>query len=100
MNWSQRQVQYTVSEPKVTPQKRPGRPIVVCQQDVDTIVDFVTSTISGRQMTWSRIPKALGMTYITTTRQVFDILRRAEFSRYVARKKLHISETNRQKRLT
>lgn len=98
MNCSQRQMQYTVSESKVTLTKRAERSIVVCQQDVNTIVDFVTSTKTGRQMAWSRIPIALSMTYITT-RQIFGILRRAGFSRYVARKKPPISEINRQKRL-
>ncbi len=91
---TQRQVQYTVNEPKTTPTKHTGRPVCASPEDVKTIVDFVTASKSHRQMPWSRIPKALNMGHIST-RQVTDILRRAGFSRYVARKKPPMSETNR-----
>lgn len=96
---TQHQIQYMLTHTKqFTLRKRPERSVTTNQKDINQIVDFVQFSKTTRQMTWSRIPFALNMLWITT-RKMFDILRRAEFQRYVTRAKPFISETNRQKRL-
>ena len=94
---TQRQIQYSVNESNFTFKKRPGRPSQIDQFSVDMILDFVTANKANRQLPWSRIASFVNASWLTT-RQISDILRWAEYFRYVARKKPPISETNKTKR--
>ena len=91
-----RQIQYALHH-RVTPQKRPGRPSVLTQEEVAEIIDWVCALKGNRRTPWAKIPDILELNVGYCA--VRTALRNAGFSRRVARRKPPLSERNRQLRL-
>jgi transposase len=96
LNITRRQVQYAQNHPS-TPSKRSGRRSKLTEQEVEHIIQWVCASSSNRRCPWERIPQKLGLD--TSYYTVRYALRKAGFSRRLARRKPPISEKNRQTRL-
>jgi len=91
-----RQIQYAIHH-QLTPQKRPGRPSILTQEEVAEIIDWVCALKGNRRTPWAKIPIILELD--VSYYAVRTALRKAGFSRRVARHKPPISERNRLVRL-
>ena len=91
-----RQIQYAVRH-RLTPKKKSGRPRVLTQEEIDTLIAWICTTKANRRTAWAKIPMILKL---NVTRSVIrTALRNAGYARRVARRKPPISERNRIARL-
>jgi transposase len=93
---SKGQVAYASNKPP-TPQKRSGRPLVLDQNTIEQIIEWICASKAHRRSRWDQIPRKLGLDIGYYA--VGYALRKAGFSRRLARRKPPISERNRQARL-
>jgi transposase len=84
------QVQYTYSQPCITPRRRTGRPAKLSESDVEKLITFIRSSKEARQMPWSDLPDAVGLDCSESA--IRTALRKAGFRRYIARRKPHTEE--------
>jgi transposase len=91
-----RQIQHAISH-RVTPKKRKGRPSLLTQEEIDEIIAWICESKANRRTPWAQIPVLMGLN--VSFYCIRTALRRAGFSRRVARHKPPISERNRQARL-
>jgi transposase len=91
-----RQISYAIRH-RLTPQKRSGRPPVLTQEEVVEIIDWVCALKGNRRTPWAKIPIILELN--VGYHAARNALRKAGFSRRVARRKPPISERNRLVRL-
>lgn len=52
------QVQYALANPN--PRRRSGRPSQLTEEEIQQLIDFVTSSKEGRRLSYDQIPRALG----------------------------------------
>ena len=94
---SLRQVQYACSN-RPTPQKAiTGRKSKLDAVSLEILIDFVCASKENRQMPYRQIPWTLG--WDVSEDSIRSAMRRAGFSRCIARRKPPISEANRLLRL-
>jgi Transposase len=90
------QARYASNNPP-TPRKRSGRPSFLSEKTVKQIIDWICVSAANRRSRWDQIPQKLGLDIRYYC--IRYALRKAGFSRYLARRKPPISERNRQARL-
>lgn len=86
------QVAYAVNHPP-TPKKRQGRPGLLTEEQIQSIIQWVCSSKEARRTPWCQIPIILQLN--CSFYAVRNALRKAGFRRRVARRKPPISEANR-----
>jgi transposase len=90
------QIAYAIQHP-ITPKKRSGRPSTLTPEEIEEIIAWVCLSKSNRRLPWYQIPIVMGLN--VSYYCVRNALRRAGFSRRVARRKPPITERNRLARL-
>jgi transposase len=93
---SRNQVRYAIKHP-ATPSKKRGRHSQLSNEEIERIIEWVCASAANRRCPWERIPLKVGLD--TSYYTVRYALRKAGFSRRLARRKPPISEQNRQIRL-
>jgi transposase len=97
---SQRAVQYTVEKKKATPQhKNAGRPPRLSKEEVDSLVEFVTSTKRTRRLTYLQIAEERWPEGEVGADSVKYALHSRGYRRRVALRKPPLSEENKKNRL-
>lgn len=59
---SENQVQYTCQPEGPTPRRRSGRPPLLSKPEVELLIEFVCSLKEARQLPWSALAAAVGLT--------------------------------------
>jgi Transposase len=85
------QITYAIQHP-VTPKKRRGRHSILTSEEIEEIIAWVCLSKSNRRLSWYQIPVAIGLN--VSYYCVRNDLRRAGFSRRVARRKPLITKRN------
>jgi ketohexokinase/beta-glucosidase len=82
----------------VTPRKRPGRPPVLSEEQIDEIELFVVSSKTGRLMSYLELSVQFSE-FQVGPEAIRSALRRRGYKRYIARQKPPLSEANKRERL-
>lgn len=90
------QISYSITHPVVA--SRPGRPLILTDEQQQQLITFVTGSRKGRRMTYRRLAKTLFDGQFSA-KAIKNALTRHGYSRYVALKKPKINERNQQTRL-
>lgn len=85
------------SDARATPKKRPGRPPVLTQAQVEELVEFVYASSTNRRMSFEKLAEVLD--FGVKKQAIRAALLREGFHRRIAMRKPPISERNQQKRL-
>ena len=97
---SERAVQYTVEKGVATPQhKNAGRPPKLSRDEVDDLVQFVTSSQANRRLTYLQLAESLYPEGEIGPESIRIALKSRGYRRRPAWRKPFISERNRTKRL-
>lgn len=92
------QVETAIKADSAKPRPRSGRPTPMTEEEIATLIDFVTASRRGRRMRFVDLASHLfGGKYGEYA--IRYTLRRRGYRRYIARRKPPITEANRQKRL-
>ncbi|CZT48741.1 uncharacterized protein RSE6_09487 [Rhynchosporium secalis] len=91
-----RQINYTINT-RATPKKKPGRPPILTQAQVEELVEFVCASKQNRRMSYTQLANALE--FGVKKDAIRSALLREGFHRRLAMRKPPISETNRKIRL-
>jgi transposase len=91
------QVQYACAHDEI-PMRRSGRPSNLTQDQIDTLIDFISASKTNRRLPFAQIPHALGWDDIGSY-CIRHTLRKLGYSRRIARSKPPISEKNQRLRL-
>lgn len=90
-------VQYTCQKQVATPVKQPGRPSALSDDQVKEILEFITASKHGRQMSYKTVVLTFELT--VTARCLGRALGKRGYTRCVALRKPPLSEKNRRLRL-
>jgi transposase len=96
LNLTLHQIAYAVNH-LLTPKKRSGRPSMLSQEEIDHIIHWVCASPRNRRTAWAKTPIILELNI--SFYAIRPALRNTGFARRVARRKPHISKTNRRRRL-
>lgn len=97
LGFTKDQIQYTYHS-NLTPRKPSGQPSKLSPTQMDEIIDFITHSKRNRQMTYSRLIKALDLGVSVHCLQL--ALKNRGYRRYPALKKPPLSEPTRLARLS
>jgi ketohexokinase/beta-glucosidase len=91
------QVQYTCQSRQATPKKARGQPPKLSEEDVDNIIDFITSSKRTRRLSYTKVIQELELPVGATA--LARALRKRGYTRCKALRKPPLSEKNKRVRL-
>ena len=98
-DFTYRQVQYACTRDRPTPKKRIGRPSKLSQTQSEELIQFITSSRTGRRLSYKKLAAIFNDQWGISEHSIRTTLSNAGFHRRIARLKPPLSEANRQKRL-
>ena len=92
-----RQVQLACQASHPTPKKRPGRPLFLKEEQIDRLIEYVTSSKYTRRLSYSEL--AIHLDFNCSKLAIKAALNSRGYYRYIARRKPPLSDINKAKRL-
>lgn len=92
-----RQVQLACQETHPTPKKRKGRPLFLKSEQIDRLIEYVTSSQYTRRLSYSELARHLD--FGCSKKAIKTALNSRGYFRYIARRKPPLSLENKRKRL-